>query len=392
MTKLVEKSLCTGCAVCKAVCPHDAISMRPDTERFLYPHIDASKCIECGLCAKTCPSLNQGSARRPLFVYAAKAKDDELRLTSSSGGVFSLLARDVLSNGGLVFGAAFDHSDWHVYHMAAVDEESLHELRGSKYVQSDVGESYREVKAALKAERHVLFSGTPCQIAGLRAFLGHDYEKLLLVDVVCHAVPSPLAWEKYLEKRVSVAYNSRGCGLRAIRRIVSRRKDCGWKRYSMSLGFANDMEYRAVFSDDPYMRGFLAELYNRPSCHNCPSKNLSSGSDITIADYWGVDAKFPEMDDDKGTSLVMVNTEKGAKVFLALAEEIVVEASDFAHAVAGNPAIVRLTAPHRNRDRFFCRVMKSDFDSLIERMLRPPLKSRIRAFAGCVLRKIGLRK
>lgn len=392
MLKLVEKSLCTGCAACKAVCPHDAISMRQDAEGFLYPHTDASKCIECGLCAKACPSLNQGAARSPLSVYAAKAKDDELRLASSSGGVFSLLAKDILSNGGLVFGAAFDHIDWHVYHMAVEDEESLQELRGSKYVQSDMGDCFRKVKDALLSDRPVLFSGTPCQIAGLRAFLGHDYEKLLLVDVVCHAVPSPLAWKKYLEKRVSAAYNLREGGLRAIRRIVSRRKDCGWKRYSMSLGFANAMEYRAIFSDDPFMRGFLAELYNRPSCHNCPSKNLRGGSDITIADYWGVSSKLPEMDDDKGTSLVLVNTEKGARAFSALAEKIIVKESDFEHAVAVNPAIVRPTTPHRNRDRFFCRVMKSDFDSLVNRMLQPPLKTRIRAFAGRELRKLGFRK
>ena len=392
MTKLAEKSICTGCTACKAICPHDAISMRADDEGFLYPHIDASKCTGCGICTKACHSLNQGVARKPLAVYAAMAKDDALRLASSSGGVFSSLAKDILSSGGVVFGAAFDHDDWHVCHRAAYNEDGLAELRGSKYVQSDVGESYRHVKDVLKVGRYVLFSGTPCQIAGIRAFLRKDYEKLLLVDVVCHAAPSPLAWKKYLEKRVASTYNSRVGELEAIRSIASRRKYCGWKRYSMSLGFANDMEYRAIFSDDPFMRGFLAELYNRPSCHNCPSKNLSSGSDITIADYWGVDSKLPEMDDDKGTSLVLVNTDKGAKAFATLAEKITLKESDFNHAMSVNPAIVRPIIPHRNRGRFFRRVIKSDFDLLVDRMLQPSLQCRAWAFVGNLLRKMGLKK
>ena len=367
--------------------------MQADAEGFLYPHIDASLCINCGMCQKACPSINPAEDRLPRSVYAAMAKDDALRFASSSGGVFSLLASDILTKGGVVFGVAFDHNDWHVYHKSAETEADLAELRGSKYVQSDVGDCYRQVKACLNAGRPVLFTGTPCQIAALNKVLalwkGEPLDNLLLVDVVCHAVPSPLAWKKYLEKRVSSAYNLWEGGLRAIRRIVSRRKDCGWKRFSMSLGFANDMEYRALFCDDPFMRGFLAELYNRPSCHNCPSKNLRSGSDITIADYWGVASKLPEMDDDKGTSLVLVNTEKGKKAFAALAEKIVFKASDFDHAVKGNPAIVRPTMPHRNRSLFFRCVMNSDFDSLVNRMLQPPLKTRIRAFVGRVLRRFG---
>ena len=396
MINLVDKLHCTGCASCKAVCQREAISMRADAEGFLYPHIDASKCINCGLCQKACPSINPAEARRPRSVYAAMAKDDALRLASSSGGVFSLLASDILSKGGVVFGAAFDHNDWHVYHRPVETEAELAELRGSKYVQSDVGDSYRQVKAYLSAGRQVLFTGTPCQITALNKFLslqkGTSLDNLFLVDVVCHAVPSPLAWKKYLEKRLASVYNGRVGGLRDIRRISSRRKDCGWKRYSLSLGFANDKEYLSVFSNDPFMRGFLAELFNRPSCHNCPCKNLSSGSDLTIADYWGVAGKFPEMDDDKGTSLVLVNTDKGAVAFNAISDGLKVCESDFAHACETNPAIVRPLSPHRDRSRFFCRVSNSDFDSLVNRMLLPPLKNRFRARIGRCLQKIRRRK
>lgn len=388
--ELADREHCYGCAACKAVCSRNAISMSADTEGFLYPHISASLCVNCGACTKACQSLQQSESCKPLGVYAAKAKDDALRLDSSSGGIFSLLAKDVLARGGVVFGAAFDRNDWHVYHRAVDNKADLAELRGSKYVQSDIGECYRQVKEELKTGRDVLFSGTPCQIAGLRASLRQDCENLLLVDVVCHAVPSPLAWKRYLEKRAASVYNNRVDGLRVIRRVIFRRKNCGWKRYSMWLGFVNDMEYHAIFSDDPFMRGFLAELYNRPSCHSCPSKNLSSGSDITIADYWGIASKFPEMDDDKGTSLVLVNTDKGRNAFSALSENIVVKESDFNHAVKGNSAIVRSTIPHKNRSRFFQSVNKSDFDSLVNRLLLPPLKIRVRSYVSRILKKIGL--
>lgn len=394
MVILADKSVCTGCAACKAVCSCHAISMRADKEGFLYPQIDASKCVGCRMCMKSCPSLAQAEPRKPIGVYAAVAKDDDLRCASSSGGMFSLLSNEVLSRGGVVFGAAFDHSDWHVYHRVAEKEEELFELRGSKYVQSDIGECYNEVKDFLKSGRHVLFTGTPCQIAALKRVLDADRatptDKLLLVDVVCHAVPSPLAWKKYLEKRIASVYTDRVGGLRDIRRISFRSKDFGWKKFAMSLEFSNDKTYLAVFNDDPFMRGFLSELYNRPSCHNCPCKSLKSGSDLSIADYWGVATQLPDMDDDKGTSLVMVNTEKGANAFVALGDKINAKESEFDHTVACNSAIIKPTKPHRNRGRFFRYVVNSDFDSLVNRMLRPALRSRIRVIVGRILRKFGI--
>lgn len=396
MLRLADKSRCTGCAACKAVCPRNAISMLADAEGFLYPLIDESKCIGCGICARSCPSLVQAEPRTPIRVCAAIAKDDDLRLASSSGGIFSLLAKDILAKGGIVFGAAFDHHDWHVYHRAIDNEADLAELRGSKYVQSDIGECHRETQDFLRSGRPVLFSGTPCQVAALKKVLGADMavptDRLLLVDVACHAAPSPLAWRRYLEKRLASVCNDSADALSGIRRISFRRKDCGWKRFALSLEFSNDKAYLAVAYDDPFMRGFLAELYNRPSCHNCPCKSLESGSDLTIADYWGVATKMPDMDDDKGTSLVMVNTEKGVNAFSELADKVIAKDSDFEHAVTVNPAIVKATIPHRNRGRFFSRVIKSDFDSLVSRMLQPSLKGRIRTFVVRLLNRLGIRK
>ena len=370
--------------------------MVADDEGFLYPEVDASACIGCDRCAKVCPSLRPNAARTPLSVYAAKATDEALRIESSSGGVFSLLAKETLAKGGLVFGAAFDHSDWHVFHRSVDNESDLAELRGSKYVQSDMGDVLRHVAAVLKEGRDVLFSGTPCQVAGLRNFLSPngkaDLSKLLLVDIVCHAVPSPLAWRKYLENRVSSVYDGDGGVLKNIWRISSRCKDCGWKRFSMSLGFDNNVEYLSVFMDDPFMRGFLVELYNRPSCHKCPCKELKSGSDITIADYWGVAKSLPDMDDDLGTSLVLVNSEKGAVAFERIAGGIKRCESSFEHACKTNPAIVRPTKSHRNRDGFFKQIRKAPFDKVVNGLLRPPFMLRLRTFVGRQLRSLGLRK
>lgn len=381
MLHLPSHNNCCGCMACRAVCPRNAVSMMPDKEGFAYPLINESVCVHCRLCERVCPALHPSEARIPLSVCAAMAKDNTLRLASSSGGVFSLLAKDVLAKGGVVFGAAFDHDDWHVYHRFVDNEADLQELRGSKYVQSDVGDCYNQVKEFLKAGRPVMFTGTPCQIAGLVKVLGANpttpTEKLLLVDVVCHAVPSPLAWKKYLEKRLASVYNDGKGGLRDIRRISSRRKDCGWKRYAMSLTFANDMAYLACFSQDPFMRGFLSELYNRPSCHNCPCKNLKSGSDLTIADYWGVASKFADMDDDMGTSLVLVNTEYGKQAFSAIITNLDVKYSVFEHACETNGAIWHSSEPHPNRCKFFRVVQTNDFDDIVERLIRLPFFFRL---------------
>ena len=395
--RLPSKDRCTGCSACRAICPRSAISMVADGEGFLYPEINPTACIGCGKCTKVCPSLNALPTRIPLGVYAAMSNDNDLRRNSSSGGVFPLLAKETLTRGGLVFGAAFDHSDWHVFHCSVDNGASLSELCGSKYVQSEMGAVLSEVAEALKSGREVLFSGTPCQIAGLRGFLASEgkteLSRLLLVDVVCHAVPSPLAWKKYLENRVNSEYNGQGKGgLGKIRRISSRRKNCGWKRFSLSLGFANNKEYLSVFSEDPFMRGFLAELCNRPSCHNCPSKALRSGSDITIADFWNVSERLPDMDDDLGTSLVLVNSKKGDVAFRAIMSNMKSRESDFAYACTTNPAIVRPTQPHRNRLRFFKDIYVTPFDLLVNRLLQPPLRIRVRTFIGRQLRRLGLRR
>lgn len=397
---LAQKNHCSGCSACHDACPKGAIAMIADKEGFLYPQIDESKCVNCGFCARACPSMNRPDPRKPLAVYAAKAKDTALRLTSSSGGIFSLLARQILAKGGKVFGAAFDKRDWSVEHIGVFDEAGLAELRGSKYVQSRTAGIYREVKASLEANLPVLFTGTPCQIAALRAYLNLQPSTstsiLYLVDVVCHGAPNPMVWQKYLDWQCETA-SAQGRGSapaegRNIRRISFRQKNSGWKRYSLSLRFANDKEYLRQFPDDPYMRAFLNELCNRQSCHDCQVRELRSGSDLTIADFWGVENVMPNFDDDRGTSLVLANTEKGAALLSSVEESVSIVDSDFGTAVSGNPAIVRSPSPHRNRDKFLRKCRAKSFEKLVGRMLLPPFLIRLRMFVGRILRTLGLRK
>lgn len=377
MIDLASRRFCSGCAACAAVCPRAAISMQSDAEGFLYPVIDVGKCAVCGLCQKACPILSRNEPREPIAVYAARSKDYGVRMESSSGGVFSLLARQTLEKGGIVYGAAIRLTDGKVVHQSAETEEELSALRGSKYVQSDVGDVYCHAKRQVLAGRQVLFSGTPCQIAAFRRVVGRDYENLLCVDVICHAVPSPLAWEKYLEERLFGQNQGRDSARAedpAFRSISFRRKNCGWKRYSMSLRFANDMEYLNDLQHDTFLRGFLAELYNRPSCHACRTRELRSGADVTLADYWGVEQRFPGLDDDRGVSVVLVNTKRGASACSTAMYACNVKSSDYEDVKRRNPSVCRSFPMSRRRKRFFALLAKGwEFDSIVRTCLRRAL-------------------
>ena len=244
---------------------------------FLLPVIDKTLCVNCGQCQKVCPVLHPGQKRMPLAVYAAKAKDDELRMKSSSGGMFTLLAREILKQGGVVYGAGWEKPAWRVVHKSAENEEELDDLRGSKYVQSDMGDTFRQVKDQLDSGRQVLFSGCPCQVAGFKLFLQKPYDNLLCADLICHGVPSPFVFDRC--KNVIQA-NSAQSG--EIKRISFRQKHAfGWKRFALSFAFANGSAYLQPLDQDPFLRGFLSELYSRLSCHECPFRELRSGSDAS---------------------------------------------------------------------------------------------------------------
>lgn len=347
MIEIVEKSDCVGCEACVQRCPKQCIVMKEDAEGFLYPQIDIEKCIDCGLCERVCPVINQGEPRKPLVAYAAKNQDESVRLSSSSGGVFTALAEYVIAQGGVVFGARFDES-WNVVHDYVETIEGLSAFRGAKYVQSRIGQSFLRAETFLKQGRMVLFSGLPCQITGLKKFLRKDYDNLITVELFCHGVPSPMVWKRFLEEDVAIPHIR-------LKSISFRDKVSGWKNYSFfySQEDANGVQlHRMPFAKNLFMRGFLADLYLRPSCYHCPAKQFKSGSDLTIGDYWGVKLAHPELDDDKGVSAVLVNTDRGVKI-LQTVQHISLYASTFENVVKCNPALMKSAQEPAKRPLFF---------------------------------------
>lgn len=339
MIDIKEKNGCCGCDACVQRCPKSCITMREDNEGFLYPEVDREVCIDCGLCEKVCPVIHQEEKRKPLAVYAVKHKDDKIRISSSSGGAFTALAESVIDEDGVVFGARFDE-DWSVFHDYTDTKEGLAAFRGSKYVQSRIGDSFKKAEYFLKAGRKVLFSGTPCQIAGLKRFLRKEYDNLLTVDFICHGVPSPGVWREYLKEETARQCGGKNTVLShpnikerdaRIESISFRDKRLGWKKYSFALtlsvpnghGAKNTVLLSEPLNKNIFLRGFLTDLYLRPSCHACPAKSFKSGSDITIGDFWGVQYVMPEIDDDKGVSVAFVH--HGEKLDLSCLEKIKME-------------------------------------------------------------------
>ena len=310
MIKITDKHKCCGCTACVNVCPKNCISMSADREGFLYPVVDFVKCIDCGLCEQVCPVLRPVKNETEPLVYAAVNNDESVRLQSSSGGIFTLLAESVLDRGGIVFGACFDQN-WNVVHDYTETKEGLAKFRGSKYVQSHVGNCFIQVKTFLDSGREVLFSGTPCQVAGLKNYLRKPYSNLFTVDLVCHGVPSPEVWKKYLQETVSRAYGIKKKKVVNFGDYISdisfRAKDKGWKNFTVKIIFRNGKIEMMPFFENPYMKAFLSNLSLRPSCYACPVKLHHVQSDISLADFWGVNEINPELDDDKGCGLVLIN-------------------------------------------------------------------------------------
>lgn len=375
------KEACTGCSACAAACPKSCITMQPDEEGFLYPTVDEALCVECRLCEKICPVKNGDSKTKELpQAYAAYNKDAKVRLDSSSGGIFTLMAEYVLNRGGVVAGAAFD-SSLKVTHICVESKEELARLRGSKYVQSRIGNVYKTVSEYLNAGKMVLFTGTPCQTEGLRAYLQRNYENLVCADFVCHGVPSPMVWEKY------VAHREAKAGAQT-RKAYFRHKEHGLKRRSMRFEFANQKKYEQIISEDLFMRSFLSDLCLRPSCYACKFKTVNRASDITLADFWGIENILPEMDDDKGTSLCIVHSEKGREIFRALESNMECRQVELDGAVKYNSAMIRPAALPKARAGFmkdiasgeFDRVAKKYNETAVSRLLKKVKRKIIRIF------------
>lgn len=370
MSFIQENLNCSGCHACYNACPKHCITMKSDNEGFWYPQMEQANCINCGLCERVCPILHKITVNRAPQAYAAYLGDEKTRMESSSGGIFTALAEDVSKQGGVVFGACFD-KNFDVVHDYAETIQELEKFRGSKYVQSKIGDTYRQAKDFLETGRPVLFSGTPCQIGGLKSYLGKEYNNLICQDLICHGVPSPKVWQKY------VAFREAEAGVPA-RRIAFRSKDEGWKRYSVSFEFKNDTEYRETLDRDLYMRAFLHNVCLRPSCYHCAFKTLHRQSDITLADFWGIERIVPEMFDDKGTSLVLVNTPKGQTLFERIAAKAVVKKVDWQQISGLNPAAYQSAIPSPYRQAFFEKLDDQGFEELIKKYGIDPISTRIR--------------
>lgn len=377
--KLEQENLtCCGCTACYAICPKGAITMQEDSEGFKYPAIDKSKCIDCGLCCKVCPlDKKLENVIAPAASFACTAKDENFAKQSSSGGVFAILANMYIKEQAVIYGAAFD-DNLNVCHIRADKKDELKSLYTSKYVQSDMGNAFRQVKGDLDNGKKVLFAGTPCQVAGLKSYLQKDYLNLLSVDFICHGVPSPLVWQRYIiamEKKLN----------NKITEISFRDKKDGWKNYYFKLSTANGDVFYEKHGENIYMKGFLKDLYLRPSCYDCKFKTLHRASDITLADFWGIEKIIPEINVEKGVSLCWASSEKGDTILDKALKQTIYEQVDLNEAIKHNPSAITSVKRHKNRNKFFEDISKSDIDiiSLIEkyydnRSLRKRLSYKLR--------------
>ncbi len=306
MIALVPKEKCSGCSACLNACKTGALSMEPDETGFWFPVIAQEKCVECGACARACPALEKPAYQSEApKAYIVQNKEEEIRRQSSSGGAFTALAKAVIEKGGAVFGAAID-KDGRVSHVCADRESDLARFRGSKYVQSWIGLTYREAEKLLQAGRPVCFSGTPCQIYGLKRYLGREYENLFTVDLVCKSAPSPKVFQKYL------AYQKEKYP--TFDRIFFRDKSRGYFYSCMALCQGEKVLYRGSSESDPWYRLFLGGFCNRELCYGCPYQTGTRASDITIWDCWDVQNYAPEWNDNKGTTAMAVWTKKGGEL------------------------------------------------------------------------------
>ena len=354
MINITDKYKCCGCTACVSACPKNCISMSADREGFLYPVVDSVKCIDCGLCEKVCPVLHPVNNETEPLVYAAINNNEAVRMQSSSGGIFTLIAEYVLEHGGVVFGACFD-SDWNVIHDYTETKDGLARFRGSKYVQSHVGICFTQVKTFLDSGREVLFSGTPCQVAGLKNYLRKPYSNLFTVDLVCHGVPSPEVWRRYLQEAVCRVYGIKKKNVINLGEYISdisfRAKDKGWKKYNIKIIFRNGKVEMMPFSENPYMNVFLSDLSLRPSCYACPTKLHRAQSDITLADFWGVNEIKPDIDDDKGCGLILIPCKQNLNFLCKMDCKLLQQ--QFSSIIKYNPSILYAVNEPLNRKFFW---------------------------------------
>ena len=343
---ITSKTRCTGCMACVNACPNGAIKLVESDEGFIYPEINDEKCTRCNLCKKICPVNKVYSIKyeKPMF-YAAINKDNDDRENSSSGGIAALLAKEILKDNGVVYGATLEGTD--LKHIRVDAVEDLYKIMGSKYLQSNIQFILRNVKKDLEEERKVLFTGTPCQIEGLKSYLNKEYENLICISIICHGVPSPMVFKKYIEEKERREEDK-------IETIGFRNKKEGWHKFSMLYTYKDGKKQTQVFEKDKYMEGFLNNYTLREACYNCQMRfEKKNSSDMIIGDFWGIENVFPEMDDDKGISAIVINSKNGERLFQKITEKMEYRETTLEDILRANPCLKAPVAYTKKRQKFF---------------------------------------
>lgn len=361
----LERNMCTACGACENICPTDSIMMIDDKEGFLYPQVDKKTCINCGRCKKVCPLINRRECNKHLgsTIYIAWSLNDEIRKQSSSGGIFTELAMGFFDKGGYVAGAIYDEN-YLVRHYITDRVEELSLLRKSKYVQSKTGLIFKEIESILEQNKHVMFVGTPCQSAGLRGFLSKDYDKLLICDLVCHGVNSPKVYRKYIDS-LETTYQSK------MKTIDFRDKRNGWNNFGTRITFESGQEYYKGQRKEPFYRGFIQNLYLRKSCYDCRFKTLPRNTDITLADFWGIEKNYKDIDTKQGISLIIIHNEKGQAYFDKIGKRIFKMESNIEFALPYNPCILKSSEDNKGlRDKFFDKFLQNQDDQDVKEIIK----------------------
>jgi len=385
MIKIDEKKNCCGCSACANVCPKRCIRMVEDNEGFLYPEVEQDICINCGLCERVCPIKNpvkeQVNLEQKAFV--AKNRDEVVLRESTSGGAFSAIAKWVINQGGIVFGARLNQN-FEVEHVAVEKYEDLKVFRNSKYVQSNIGKTFCQVRNYLNDGRIVLFSGTGCQLEGLLHFLQKNYENLYTIDVICRAVPSPLVLRKYLEMQ-------RLRGLQ-ISDVKFRDKYHGYKYSSMSLFTSNNHDYHEGIDTDVYLRAFFSGMSFRPSCSDCKFRKRYRRTDMTIWDCFTIDEFSKELDNDKGATRILIHSSRAKKIVEEMGSDLKIVEIDVESAIKGVKELTEGPIPHPQREAFFEDLNALPAEDVFEKYFPITLRHRLEKQARLWSNRLGIYK
>lgn len=384
MIKITDKAQCCGCTACASICPKKAIVMEEDEEGFLYPLVDIEKCINCGICDKACQNINGYKKSATELAYAVRNKSVDILNNSTSGGAFYAFASNIVNRGGSVYGAIFGEG-FEVVHSEINEKEKLEEFCGSKYVQSYLGNTFSEIKQKLKNGKFVLFSGTPCQVAGLNNYLSEEYDNLFTVEVICHGTPSPLLWKKYLE------YQEKKYGS-TPKSIAFRKKTYGYHSGTMEIVFESGKKYTGSARVDYMLKSFFSEIASRYSCYTCIHKGNERSADISIYDCWNANKLIENFtDDDKGYTNVLINTEKGKALFNAVKEDFEYYAVDRVKAIKYDGKMVFLQ-PLMNeyRNEYYKSLCETGLENTVKRYINVKKKDLIIEKSKKVFYKMGL--